>query len=96
MERRLKPLRGLPIFGPMAAETKAEIEEQLERLEEEERALSAKRRRLHDRMDIFAGATGAEGAAATERRSEERAISERRRELHEQIRELRARRDEAD
>ena len=80
----------------MGTEPRSEIDAQLERLEEEERGLSAKRRRLHDRMDIFAGAGGAEGTAALERRAEERALSERRRELHEQIRELRARRKEAD
>jgi hypothetical protein len=80
----------------MSSETKSDLDAQLERLEEEERGLSAKRRRLHDRMDIFAGAAGVEGTAAEERRDEERALSQRRRELHEQIRELRARRDEAE
>jgi uncharacterized coiled-coil DUF342 family protein len=81
----------------MSTQTRSEIEAELDRLEEEERAISAKRRRLHDRMDIWAGAAGAEGAAAAnERRAEERELSERRRELHKRIRELRVRRDQAD
>jgi hypothetical protein len=80
----------------MKAMTRAEIDALLTQLAEEERSLSAKRRRLHDRMDIFSGASGAEGAAAAERRAEERALSERRREIHAQISELRAQLAEAD
>ena len=63
------------------------IEEQLEQLEEEERAVSARRRKLHDRIAMFPDPTG-----RLEEQEEE--LSARRRELHEQIDDLRAQRDE--
>jgi hypothetical protein len=57
--------------------------EELERLEEEEQAVSARRRRLHDRIDFLR----ASGEPDSEERlarltAEERAISDRRLELH--------------
>jgi len=64
--------------------------EELERLEEEELAVSARRRRLHDRIDFLRGT----GEPDLEERlaklaEEERAISDRRRELHRVIDALR-------
>jgi len=57
----------------------------LERLEAEERLVSARRRKLHDRMAIFPDDTG-------ELERQEREVSTRRRELHRQIDELREQR----
>lgn len=57
----------------------------LEELEEEERAVSARRRRLHDRIDFLHG-SGMGEPDAEERLArlleEEREVSRRRRELH--------------
>jgi uncharacterized coiled-coil protein SlyX len=61
-----------------------ELEARLEQLENEERSLSARRRKLHDRMAIF--------PASEELAEQERALSKLRRELHQQIDELRERR----
>jgi predicted nucleic acid-binding Zn-ribbon protein len=66
-----------------------EIDVQLERLEEEERDISLRRRRLHDRIAIFP-----ENAAKAELERREREISKERRELHERIDDLRVRRNE--
>jgi hypothetical protein len=63
----------------------------LTRLEVEERGISARRRRLHDRID-FARQAAAGGIATTDLGSmleEERAISAERRALHARIDELR-------
>jgi len=57
------------------------LETLLRTLGDEERALSAQRAKLHDRLDIFPD------AAALER---ERGLSARRRELHARIDEIRA------
>jgi hypothetical protein len=63
---------------------KDELEAQLEQLEDEERRVSARRRKLHDRMAIF--------PASEELAEQERTLSKLRRELHKQIDELRERR----
>ncbi len=69
-------------------------ERELERLESEERALSARRRRLHERID-FLRAGGAEepdgGHALALLERQEREVSAARRSLHRQIDELRVR-----
>ena len=61
-------------------------------LEREEREISRRRRRLHDRID-FAAASGAYDPASValldRLRAEEREVSKRRRELHARIDELR-------
>jgi len=67
----------------MVAEGSPEFEEivaRLEELEEEERAVSAERRRLHDRLNAFYN------EAAAQR---ERELSARRKELHREIDALR-------
>jgi hypothetical protein len=79
----------------MDQDTHAELERLLKELEDEERALSASRRRMHDRIDLFGGTDGPEGAAADEMVRQERELSERRRELQRRIDTLRARRDGA-
>lgn len=61
-----------------------EAQRLLAKLEEEEKAVSARRRKLHERMALFPD-------AAASREVEERELSIRRRELHRQIDELRAR-----
>ena len=61
-----------------------ELDAQLEQLEDEERRVSARRRKLHDRMAIF--------PASEELAEQERTLSKFRRELHKQIDELRERR----
>lgn len=61
-----------------------ELEDRLERLQTEERELSALRAKLHDRLASFAN-------PETERR--ERELSERRKELHDEIDRLRAERE---
>jgi hypothetical protein len=63
--------------------TPAEIEVLLERLEAEEREISAYRRKLHDRLDSFPNAVT---------QAKEREVSARRHELHRQIDALRAQR----
>jgi hypothetical protein len=77
----------------MEQDTQAELDVLLKELEDEERALSASRRRMHDRIDLFAGTDGPEGAAAEEMVRQERELSERRRELQRRIDALRAGRD---
>ena len=59
----------------------------LESLDEEERRVSAIRRKLHDRMAIFPDETG-------ELARQERELSEQRRELHRRIDELREQRNQ--
>jgi hypothetical protein len=63
----------------MDANSRSDLDALLEQLEDEERALSALRRNLHDRLDMFPG----EGIA--ERELE---VSNRRRDLHRRIDEL--------
>lgn len=65
----------------MAEETEAELEARLERLENEEREISALRRKLHERLASFPN-------EVTEQH--EREVSKTRRELHAQIDDLRA------
>ena len=59
----------------------------LEELEQEERRVSARRRKLHDRIAIFPDETG-------ELARQEREISQQRRELHRRIDELREQRNQ--
>jgi hypothetical protein len=70
----------------------------LEQLEEEERALSAQRRRLQDRIDLLPGAaTGTDSADEGQLRrlrEQERDVSERRRAVHDRIELLRAQDDQ--
>jgi len=66
------------------ADTREEIDALLKELEAEERALSANRRRLHDRIALYPELGGAD------LEEQERALSERRRELHARIDRLRA------
>ena len=66
-----------------------EIDALLEQLEEEERDISLRRQRLHDRIATFPNPTT---KAELERR--EREISDERRKLHRRIDDLRARRNE--
>jgi hypothetical protein len=74
----------------MAMSTNAEthLELLLEQLDEEERLISAERRRLQDRIDYFAGVAGSSDELA-ELERKERHLSQRRRELHERIDALR-------
>jgi hypothetical protein len=65
----------------VAEETEAELEARLERLENEEREISALRRKLHERLASFPN-------EVTEQH--EREVSKTRRELHAQIDDLRA------
>jgi hypothetical protein len=64
-----------------------DIGTRIEELEEEERALSASRRRLHDRLALCPEMGGDDLARR------ERELSDRRRELHAEIDELRSKRD---
>jgi predicted nucleic acid-binding Zn-ribbon protein len=73
----------------MSAEPQNHLELLLAQLEEEERLISAERRRLQDRIDYFAGAEDSAALAELERK--EREFSARRRELHDQIDDLRPR-----
>jgi predicted nucleic acid-binding Zn-ribbon protein len=67
----------------------AEDARRLARLESEERALSSKRRRLHDRIDFLrsSGATPTDDGdpRLQQLQEEEREVSQRRRELHAEI-----------
>ena len=63
-----------------------DIDAQLEQLEAEERAVSSRRRRLHERLAIFPSAHG---------QAQEAELSRRRRELHARIDELREQRGQA-
>lgn len=65
----------------MDPESRTQLDALLEQLEQEERALSAARRSLHDSLDLFPG-----NGSAEER---ERELSARRRELHGRIDALR-------
>ena len=77
----------------MEAGTAADKLAQLARLKDEERSISSRRRRLHDRID-FIRSGRADPAGADERLErlleEERQLSDRRRELHRAIDALRA------
>ena len=66
------------------AQSREEIDALVKELEEEERALSASRRRLHDRLALSPDMNGADLEA------QERELSERRRDLHARIDRLRA------
>lgn len=66
-----------------------EFEELLEELEAEERELSLRRRRLHDRLAVFPDYGGGDLD------QQERELSARRRELHARIDALRAERSRA-
>jgi predicted nucleic acid-binding Zn-ribbon protein len=66
----------------------------LERLEAQERAISARRARLHDRIDFLRANGNADGTTATPEQLEaldeqERELSQERKKLHARIRELR-------
>lgn len=64
---------------------------ELERLQEEERALSLRRRRLHERIDFLRGSgTEADDPGLAGLLDDERDVSARRRALHERIDALRA------
>ena len=65
-----------------------QLDAMLRRLEEEEREVSQRRRRLHDRMAIFPDPTG-----ELQLREREEALSKERRELHRKIDELRVQRN---
>ena len=73
----------------MSELTAHEIETLLEQLETEERDISLRRRRLHDRIAIFP-----DSPAKEELERREREISTERRELHRRIDDLRAQRNE--
>jgi cell division protein FtsB len=64
-------------------------EPQLAQLRKEERSLSARRTRLHNRIDFLRSGGGGESADAAEQLAElerqERALSDERRDLHERI-----------
>jgi hypothetical protein len=71
----------------------------LEQLEAEERRISVRRARLHDRIDFLRANGNADGMPATAGQLEaldeqERALSNERKELHARIGELRAGRDD--
>jgi chromosome segregation ATPase len=66
-----------------------ELDALLERLEEEENELSARRRKLHDRIALFP-----DPARQAELQAQEEELSQRRRELHRRIDEVRAQRNE--
>ena len=64
-----------------------DLDSLLEELEQEERRVSARRRKLHDRIAIFPDETG-------ELARQEREISQQRRALHRRIDELREQRNQ--
>ena len=66
----------------MAGASADDLDSLLEELDEEERRVSARRRKLHDRMAIFPDETG-------QLARQEREVSQQRRELHQRIDELR-------
>jgi hypothetical protein len=73
---------------------KAPILDELGQAEDDERRISARRRRLHDRIDFLRLNGHADGTAVTADQlellhEEERALSAARRALHERIAELR-------
>jgi hypothetical protein len=75
----------VPVEGTTSGDWSDEDASLLAGLEEEERAVSTERRRLHDRIDNWGG--------TDELLERERELSRHRRELHARIDELRARRD---
>jgi hypothetical protein len=77
----------LPIERLMSVDAETQLERLLEELDEEERLLSAERRRLQDRIDYYAG-PGQTGDL-TELERKERELSQRRSELHARIDALR-------
>ena len=78
----------------MSASQQSQLDLLLEQLDEEERLLSAERRRLQDRIDYFSGPAQSTELAALEEREQE--LSRRRRELHERIDALRGDESPAD
>jgi chromosome segregation ATPase len=64
-----------------------DLDSLLEELDEEERRVSARRRKLHDRMALFPDETG-------ELARQEREVSQERRKLHRRIDELREQRNQ--
>lgn len=82
------PAAPLPIQVAMSTDAETQLELLLVQLDEEERLVSAERRRLQDRIDYFAGvADSSDELVELERK--ERNLSERRRELHDRIDALR-------
>jgi hypothetical protein len=73
----------------MTHDTETKLQELLDELEEEERAVSLRRQRLHDRLALYPE-YGDGGLDALERE-----LSARRRDLHARIDALRAQRSEA-
>ena len=71
----------------MATSDERALDQELARLEEEERDISLMRRKLHDRLAIFP-----EGPNLVDLEAREAELSKRRRDLHKRIDELRARR----
>lgn len=65
-----------------------ELDAELRRLEEEERQVSQRRRRLHDRMALFPDPTG-----ELQLKQQEEELSRERRDIHLRIDELRVRRN---
>ena len=72
----------------MSTDAETHLERLLEQLAEEERIISAERRRLQDRIDYFAGVAGSSDELG-ELERKERDLSRRRRELHTRIDALR-------
>ena len=64
-----------------------DLDSLLEELEDEERRVSARRRKLHDRIALFPDETG-------DLARQEREVSQERRELHRRIDELREQRNQ--
>jgi hypothetical protein len=77
----------VPIESTMSVDGDTQVELLLAELDEEERLLSAERRRVQDRIDYYAGPAGSSELAELERK--ERDLSERRRGLHDRIDALR-------
>ena len=74
---------------PMTHDTEKELQELLDELEEEEREISLRRSRLHDRLALYPEYGDGELEQA------ERELSARRRELHARIDAIRAQRSSA-
>ena len=81
------PPTPLPIQVAMAADPETHLELLLEQLDEEERLVSAERRRLQDRIDYFGGVGDSDELVQLERK--ERDLSRRRSDLHQRIDALR-------
>ena len=76
----------------------AELDRLLEQLETEERTISGRRRRLHDRIDFVRAGGNPDGTPASPEQLQaldvqERAISDERKALHARINQVRAERD---